>query len=119
MAIRPGKLSLLVYSSSLFLISSIVSYNRYKVISILLSLLYISSSIHHYYCYRWYIIGLIDRSLAHIITILCLYNSNIYSLVCILYVLIVYYKKIYNKPLSIYYHCSIHIVSNLGVLLLN
>ena len=121
--------NLLVKTSSCFLISSIYCFNYYQyILCILLFTLFITSSIHHSYHaninnYKYgYIIGPIDKILAHIITLQCTYlciKYHIFSpILCIIYVFLIYYLKIFNKPLNIYWHCSIHIISNFGVILI-
>ena len=124
---------LTVASSGLFLVSSYQFYRfsdrclTFYVLQYLFLALWMTSSIHHHqisnrlpYKYK-FIIGTVDRTQAHIINVIsvcfCLYHNLI--LPCLfspVYVTIIFYKFIKDKPLQPCLHCSIHIVANLGVM---
>jgi hypothetical protein len=132
---------LTVVSSSLFLFSGYQFYRFYQfyqfyqfselclifnVLQYLLFGLFITSSIHHFnnaetnYKYSNIIVN-IDKTLAHTISLislcLSLYYKKILSFICLTYVVTVYYVLLKNRPLQPCLHCSIHVVSNIGLML--
>jgi hypothetical protein len=117
-----------VVTSSLFLFSGLTCYYYQKfILSYLLFPLFITSTIHHIHNtetnYRYgTIIKNIDITLAHSVGLICLYeciiNYLFLSILCLTYVICIYYNKLKDKPFrqTKYLHASIHVIGNLGII---
>jgi hypothetical protein len=123
---------LTIVSSSLFLFSGYQFYKvshlffTFYILQYLLLALFITSTIHHYnnaeinYKYGP-IIKSIDKTLSHTIgtisLFLSLYYKKLLPFICLSYVISIYYLLLRDKPLQPCLHCSIHVISNLGLVI--